>query len=142
LVRWFREASSDDLPVRTHSRDTDAGGVPDWHASFRAWLTAHPTAVDREGHVRSPFRFHLWVMSRGGWSGRVRAQFLYRLAVLDGDWLAAVRVAQMLTEDGEVMARDFATETLRQFWRRMQSEPRREVGGPKSESQHRAEEAS
>ena len=36
-------------------------GDPEWHAAFRAYLMAHPAAVDREGHVRSPFRF--WLMT-------------------------------------------------------------------------------
>jgi hypothetical protein len=132
---------ADDIPARIHSRDIDAGGAPQWHGAFRAWLTAPPSAVDREGHVRSPFRFWLWVMAGEGRSGRVRAEFLHRLAMFDGDWLAAIRVVTPVTDDGEVMARDFAVVSLQRFWRNMQTEPRRMEGGPKSESQHRAEEA-
>lgn len=139
LIRWFREASSDDIPARIHCRDIDGGGAPQWHASFRAWLTAHPSAVDREGYTRSPFRHWLWVMRGAGRSGRVRATFLHRLAVYDGDWLNAVR--SMPPDDLEVMLRDFVVESLRQHWRMMQSEPRRHVSGPKSEAQHAAEEA-
>ena len=139
LVRWFREAASDDIPARIHCRDIDDGGAPQWHAAFRAWLTADPRATDREGHVRSPFRFWLWTMRKSGWSGRVRADFLHRLAIYDGDWLNAVR--SMPPEDLEVMLRDFVVESLRQHWRNMQSEPRRHVAAPKSESQHQAEES-
>jgi hypothetical protein len=80
-------------------------------------------------------------MAGEGWSGRVRSEFLHRLASFDGDWLAACRTVGPLDGDAEVMARDFATESLRQFWRRMQSEPRRPERGPKSEAQHMAEEA-
>ena len=141
LVRWFMAAARDDVPLRIHSRDTADDGDPEWHPSFTAWLVAHPAAVDREGHVKSPFRFWLWVMRGQGQSGRVRAEFLYRLACLEGDWLAAARTITPLSDDGEVVARDFAVASLQQFWRRMQSEPRRHVREPqKSEAQHAAEE--
>lgn len=141
LIRWFLRESSDDIPARIHSRSTAEDGDPEWHGSFRAWLTAHPAAVDREGHTISWFRHWLWVMAGGGYSGRLRADFLVRLAHNGGDWLAAIRCVQPLTDDGEVMMRDFATETLKQFWRLMQVEPRREDRRPKSEAQHAAEES-
>jgi len=141
LVRWFMEVAAEDIPCRLHSRDTDAGGTPQWHGSFRARLTAHPAAVDREGHVRSPFRFWLWVMRGESRQGRVGAEFLYRLACLEGDWLAASRTITPLSDDGEIMARAFALVTLQAFWRRMQTAPRRPASKPKSDAQHAAEEA-
>ena len=139
LVRWFMDAAQDDIPVRIHSRDTDDGGTPQWHGSFRVWLMAHPAVTDREGYVRSPFRFWLWVMRGESRQGRVGAEFLYRLAVFEGDWLTAARTITPLTDDGEVMARAFALMTLQAFWRRMQTEPRRPAPKPKSEAQHVAE---
>ena len=141
LVRWFMDAAHDDIPQRIHNRDTADDGDPQWHAAFRAYLLAHPAATDREGHVRSPFRFWLWVMDGEGRSGRIRAHFLYHLARCDGDWIAAARTITPLTEDGEVVARDFAVRSLQQFWRMMQSEPRRTVAPPKSDAQHAAEES-
>jgi len=99
---------------------------------------AHPAAVDREGHVRSPLRFWLWVMRGESRQGRVGAEFLYRLAVLKGDWLAAARTITPLTRDGEVMARIYAVATLQAIWRRMQTEPRRHER-PRSEAQAVAE---
>lgn len=141
LVRWFCEAAADDIPTRINSSALDAGGAPQWHGSFRAWLTAHPAAVDKEGHVRSPFRFWLHSLHGEGRGSRVRSLFLYRLARLEGDWLAAVRSITPLTDDGEIVARDFATQSLQRFWDLMSTEPRRIVRAPKSEAQHRAEEA-
>ena len=140
LVKWFREAASDDIPTRIHSRDTADDGAPQFHPSFRSWLMAHPAAMDREGNIRSPFRFYLWRMRSESRQGRVGAEFLYRLACLDGDWLAAARTITTRTDDGEVMARVFAVSTLQAFWRRMQTEPRRPSNKPKSEAQHAAEE--
>lgn len=141
LVRWYMDAVGDDIPVRLHSRDTAEDGDPEWHPAFRAWLMAHPAAVDREGYVRSPLKFWLWLMTNEGRENRVMADFLYRLARLEGDWLAAARTITSLTDDGEVMARVFAVATLQKFWRRMQTEPRRHVREPqKSEAQHAAEE--
>ena len=140
LVRWFMLAAQDDIPVRIHSRETAENGNPEWHARFRAWLMAHPRTFDRDGDVISPFRFWLFVMKSESRQGRVAAEFLYRLACLDGDWLEACRTITPLTEDGEVMARAFAVTSLQVFWRRMQSTPRRFVSGPdKSEAQHAAE---
>jgi len=142
LVHWFMGAAADDIPARLHSRDTAEDGDPEWHAAFRAYLMAHPGAVDREGHVRSPLRFWLWIMTNEGRENRVMADYLYRLARLDGDWLAAARTITPLTDDGEVMARSFALAALQRFWRRMQTEPRRHIREPqKSEAQHSAEEA-
>jgi hypothetical protein len=139
LVRWFMDAAQDDSPQRIHSRDTADDGDPEWHPSFRAYLMAHPAATDREGHVRSPFRFWLWIMRGQGRRGRVGAEFLYDLARLEGDWLAAARRITPLTEDGEIMARSFAVDILQQFWRYMNTEPRRHVR-EKSDAQHAAEE--
>lgn len=141
LVRWFMDEAAADIPVRLHSRDTAEDGDPEWHASFRSYLMAHPAAVDREGEVRSPFRFWLWIMRGESRQGRVGADFLFRLAYLQGDWLAAVKTLTPLTEDGEVMARVYALSTLQAFWRRMQCEPRRMARAPKSEAQVAAEEA-
>ena len=142
LVRWFMLAAQDDIPVRIHSRETAEDGDPEWHASFRSWLTAHEAAVDREGNIRSPFRFWLWIMGNEGRENRVMADYLYRLAHCNGDWLAAARSITPLTEDGEVMAKAFAVAALQRFWRRMATEPRRHVREPqKSEAQHVAEES-
>ena len=141
LVRWYMDATSDDIPVRLHNRETADDGAPQMHPSLRAYLMAHPAAYDREGHVRSPFRFWLWVMRGESRQGRVGAEFLYRLACLEGDWLAAARTITPLTDDGEVMARAFAVVTLQAFWRRMQTEPRRHARAPKSEAQHAADSA-
>jgi hypothetical protein len=139
LVRWFMDAAADDIPVRLHSRDTADDGDPEWHPRFRAYLMAHPAAVDREGHVRSPFRWWLWIMRNEGRENRVMADYLYRLARFDGDWLAAARSITPLTEDGEIIAKAFAVAALQRFWRRMATEPRRHV--EKSEAQHTAEES-
>jgi len=141
LSRWYMAAAADDIPVRIHSRDTADDGAPQLHPSFRGWLMAHPAACDREGHVRSPFRFWLWVMKGESRQGRVGAEFLYRLACLDGDWLAAARLITPLTDDGEVMARIYTVATLQAFWRRMATEPRRPAPKPKSDAQHSAEES-
>lgn len=141
LIRWFMDEAEHDTPGRLHSREIADDGDFEWHASFRAYLMAHPGATDREGEVRSPFRFWLWVMQGEGLENRVMAEFLYRLARCDGDYIDAVRVVQPLTEDGEVIARSFALVALQRFWRRMQTTPRRAVRPKeKSEAQHAAEE--
>jgi hypothetical protein len=140
LVRWFMDAARDDIPIRIHSRDTAEDGDPQWHPSFQTWLLAHPAATDREGHVKSPFRFWMWVMSREGRDNRVMAEWLYEVACAEGDWLGCCRRMTPLTDDGEVMARAFAVTALQRFWRYMQRDPYPNAPR-KSESQHRAEEA-
>ena len=117
----------DDTPTRLHNRDTADDGAPQWHASLRSYLTAHPRSVDREGHVRSPYRWWLYTLRNEGRRGRVSAEFLFQLARHDGDWRSAVSTITPLTEDGEVVARVFAEQSLRRFWRMMQTEPRRHV---------------
>ena len=140
LVKWFMDEARNDIPARIHSRDTAEDGDPEWHASFRAYIIGHPGAYDRDGIVRSPFRFWLWIMAGEGRENRVMSEFLYRLARYDGDYLAAIRVVQPLTEDGEIMARAFAVGALQRFWRRMQSTPYRSVRAKqKSEAQIAAE---
>jgi len=148
LVRWFLAESADDIPARTHNRETDAGGVPEWHAAFRAWLTAPPDAVDKEGYVRSPLRFWLWKMRGNGGKDSRRAEFLFRLAVLGGDWQEAVHARRSMSKWKGDMAEAYALASLRIFWRLMQQEPRKFVGDPKglaerrigkSEAQHAAE---
>lgn len=141
LVKWFMDAAADDIPRRMHSRAYNEMGTPEWHGSFRAWLMSHPATTDDDGYVMSPFRFWMWEMKSEGRAARIGAEYLYRLACLDGDWLAAARTITPLTEDGEMMARAFALLTLQGFWRRMQSEPRKFVRRPKSEAQLTAEEA-
>ena len=141
LIRWYLSDAGDDIPVRLHNRDTDDGGYPQWHGAFRAWLTSHPAHVDREGHIRSPFRFWLWQMASNSRTGRVAAEWLYHLAALRGDWIESSRLITPLTEDGEVMARIYAVATLQHFWRLMQTQPHRLVSKPKSEAQHVAEES-
>jgi len=127
LIRWFRRETELAYPARIHSRDYSEGGTPEWHGAFRAWLLAHPGSTDREGDIKNPYRFWLWSMANGGRSGRVGAEYLYRLACLDGDWLAAARTFTPLTAEGEHLARAYAIATLRRFWRRMQTVPHREV---------------
>ena len=141
LVSWYMDAARDRIPARLHSRDTAEDGDPEWHVAFRAYLLAHPSATDREGYVRDPLAHWLWVMKSEGRENRVKAEFLYHLACLQGDWLAAARAITPLTEDGEVMAKAFAVAALQRLWRRMQTEPRTVVREPKSEAQHSAEEA-
>jgi hypothetical protein len=109
--------------------------------SFKQIRASDMICVDHDGHVRCPLKFWLWVMRNEGRSGRVRSEFLWRLAACEYDWLAAVRTVTPLTEDGEVMAQVYARDALQVFWRLMQSEPRREVHRPKSDAQHAAEEA-
>ena len=141
LIGWFMGEVADDIPVRLHSRDTADDGDPEWHPAFRRYIAGHPGAYDRDGEVHSPLRFWLWVMQGESWENRVMAEFLYRLARYEGDYLEAVRVVQPLTEDGEILARSFARDALRRFWRRMQTTPRRGVRvRDKSEAQHAAEE--
>lgn len=140
LVAWYLDAARERIPVRIHSRDTADDGSPDWHAQFRAYLMAHPSATDREGYVRDPLAHWLWVMKSEGRENRVMAEFLYRLGCLQGDWLAAARAITPLTDDGEVMAKAFAVAALQRLWRRMQTEPRKFIH-PKSDAQHAAEEA-
>jgi hypothetical protein len=38
-AQWFLERLSAEMPVRIHSRETDAGGDPAWHRAFELWLT-------------------------------------------------------------------------------------------------------
>jgi len=127
LVRWFMDEAESAVPVRLHSRDTADDGDPEWHASFRRYILGHPGITDDDGDILSPFRWYLWVLERGGLSGRIRAEFLYRLAMLEGDWLTAARTFTPLTEEGEVLVRPFAVETLQMFWRMMQTTPRKNV---------------
>ena len=140
LVRWYKSVVADAIPTRLHTRDFSEGGTPEWHAAFRAWLMGAPGALDRDGNVKNPYRFWLWRMKGEGRQSRVAADFLYRLACLRYDWLAAVRTITPLTDDGEVVARAFAEDALRRFWRLMQSDPHYHQPR-KSEAQHAAEEA-
>ena len=148
LIRWYSEAVGDAIPTRLHSRQMSEGGTPEWHAAFRAWLLAHPAATAREGYIRSPLRYWLWVLHRNGGRDKRRAEFLWRLAYADGDDMDAVHGRLSMSEWGQDMAEAYAIASLRILWRMMQSEPVKFERGPstvvdqgKSESQHRAEEA-
>jgi hypothetical protein len=157
LVAWHRAAWESEMPQRLHSRATDAGGGPDWHGEFRAYLYGAVTAVDDDGEARRPAHLVWTRWANGHGSNATRARFLHHLAFLGGDieaaWLAtmpAQRRAKLVGIES-VACSDFAYETLRRFYREVTrppvvySGPRRErsvtdrVG--KSESQHRAEDA-
>lgn len=146
LLHWYRDMVGDRIPARLHDRDTDGGGNPQWHSAFRAYLTAHPRATDREGYVRDPLSFWLWTLSRSGGKNKRRAEFLYRLAVLDFDWLEAVHARRSMSKWADDMAEDYALASLRKLWRMCQTEPQPHVREPrtvvdqgKSEAQHHAE---
>ena len=134
LIAWYQGVVSDAIPVRVHNRLTDAGGAPEWHGEFRAFLTAHPKAIDKEGYVRDPLAFWLWTMHRGGPKNKRRALFLFRLAHLDFDWLEAVHARKSMSKWREDMAEDYTVASLRVLWRRMQSEPEIRVRPPKDKS--------
>jgi hypothetical protein len=141
LVRWYLSEVAAEGPQRIHQRSLNEMGAPEWHGSFRAWLLARAFVTDEHGEVRFPVAFWLRIWAGEGRESRVGADFLYRLGCLDGDWLAAVRTFTPLTEDGEVMARIFATSVLQRFWRQMQTVPHKFVKPPRSEAQQNAEEA-
>jgi hypothetical protein len=44
---------ADECPVRIHSRETDAGGAPEWHPSFERWIDA-----ERDETPRTKTRFY------------------------------------------------------------------------------------
>ena len=121
LIAWYRREVDDSIPGRIHSRDIDGGGAPEWHGRFRAWLTAHPAAEDRDGNLIDPLRFWLWRMGR-------RGAFLYTLACVDFDWHVAARHWHVFDDDA---AHDYTRESLRRLWRMMYgpdgqpNEPRR-----------------
>ncbi len=143
LLHWFRGVVGDRIPIRIHNRDTDDGGYLQWHGAFRAYLTAHPMATDREGFIRDPLAFWLWQMSRKGAKAKRRGEFLFRLASLDFDWLEAVHGRRQMSAWSADMAEDYAHASLRILWRMYQSEPvkfeRKRI--EKSEAQVSAEEA-
>jgi hypothetical protein len=39
---------SAETPIRIHSRDTDAGGAPEWHTSFERWIDAKRDMTKRQ----------------------------------------------------------------------------------------------
>ncbi len=143
LLHWYRGVVGDRIiPIRIHNRDTDDGGYLQWHGAFRAYLTAHPMATDREGFIRDPLAFHLWQMAGKGAKGNRRAEFLYRLACLDFDWLAAVHARPKMSGLAVDMCEAYAHASLRILWRMCQSEPVKfERKTEKSEAQLDAEEA-
>lgn len=44
---------SDEAPMRIHSRETDAGGAPEWHPQFERWIDA-----ERDETPRSQTKFY------------------------------------------------------------------------------------
>ena len=92
LLAWFASEVSDAIPIRLVSRDLDAGGAPELHAAFLAWLDAPDTALDREGYVKFPFRYWVWRMGDGDGRAGKRARFCWLLAACDFDWRRAVRL--------------------------------------------------
>ena len=145
LLAWFASEVSDSIPVRLTSRETNEGGTPEWSGGLRHYLTGNPCATDKDGWVTSRLRCRLSGLYRHGGQDKHRAEFLYRLAASNGDWLTAVRSKNYSTSHWpEHECQAYAHASLRILWRLMQSEPVRYVPGPrieKSESQHRAEEA-
>lgn len=51
-VQRFAEEWRTEAPLRIHSRETDAGGAPEWHHSFEHWLGVN--AVDNDGRPINP----------------------------------------------------------------------------------------
>lgn len=153
LVRWFREAWESEMPTRLHSRDTDAGGSPDWHGEFKAYLTASVYAIDEEGSARRPMAVHWTRWSNSTGRDASRARFLYTLVCkgysVPNAWQALKGTP---TELGAVARDDFAYRTLARFWEVCQTPPRVYPPRPKedrkgalsrvgkSEAQHHAEE--
>lgn len=147
LISWFRHEWQAEMGTgKIHSRDTDEGGAPDWHARFKALIEAE--------NLRSfPVRYHLAGMARASRRGTRRAEFIFRLACTDYDVLATVRATSPagFDEHGEDWALDYAEMCLRRLWRKVtdvaandpsDGRPRRYLPRTgKSESQHRAEEA-
>jgi hypothetical protein len=37
-----------EVPIRIHSRETDAGGAPEWHTSFERWIDAERDMTRRQ----------------------------------------------------------------------------------------------
>ena len=109
-LRWFREEVEDAVPARIHSKDIDDGGSPQWHGAFRAWLTAHPAAEDREGNLLSPLRYWMWRLRDP------RYAFLLRLIATEFDWRWAGRLSLVAEEQA---AHDYCRETLRRLHRLM-----------------------
>lgn len=122
LLAWFRTEVEQAIPQRIHSRDTAEDGDPEWHAAFRAWLTMHPATEDRDGELRSPLRYALWVMggpgaeSQGPDRRTRRGAYLTALAALDFDWRRCAGLWGILNEQA---AYDYTRESLRQLRAKM-----------------------
>jgi len=141
LIRWYLSEVAAEAPQRLHQRGLNEMGAPEWHGSFRAWLLARAFVTDVHGDLRYPCAFWLRLWAGEGRESRIGAEYLFRLACLDGDWLAAARTITPLTEDGEIMARVYTVTVLQRFWRQMQTLPHKFVPGPRSEAQVTAEES-
>ncbi len=123
LLSWYRFEVEGRIPTRIHNRETSEGGAKEWHARFKAYLLAHPKATDEDGYVRDPLAFWLWTLSSGGPKNRRRGEFLYRLAVMDFDWLEAVHARRSFSKWAADMAEDYTVASLRILWDKMQREP-------------------
>lgn len=55
-VHELRKAYADEVPGRIHSRDTDAGGAPEWTPAFTHYLDGKPSATDPDETYLTPFR--------------------------------------------------------------------------------------
>jgi hypothetical protein len=109
LVRWFASEVGDAIPVRLHSRDTDSGGVPEFHQAFVQWLDAPDGALDREGYIKFPLRYWISRMGDQGRAGK-RARFCWLLAQCDFDWRRAAFLNKSAADDDA--AHDYARATL------------------------------
>jgi len=124
LLAWYRAEVGATIPQRIHSRETAEDGDPEWHNAFRRWLTAHPSAEDRDGQLVSPLRFWLWRL------GGSRAAYLRLLAYVDCDVTRAANLHGIASAD---VAHDYTRECLRRLYRLMYAEsgvpnePRRDV---------------
>ena len=125
LVSWFRVCIHEEAPTTIHKHelwrdwghDGDGGsklGTLAWSEPFRRFILAvdHPSAVDEDGRYRLPLRAALSRWARHP-KYAVPAQYLYQLALLDGDWR---RLADNLSYPSALMEM-FLETALYRFWR-------------------------
>ena len=125
LVAWFRECIHNEAPTTIHKNelwrdwghDGDGGsklGTLAWSEPFRRFIEGvdRPSAFDDDGRYRLPLRAAI-----ARWARRpdrcVSAQYLYQMALLDGDWR---RLADRLSYPHEFMEL-YMKSCLHEFWR-------------------------
>lgn len=111
-VHELRKAYADEVPGRLHSRDTDAGGVPEWTPAFAHYIDGRPSATNPDETYVTPFRAAITFMERGDVAQQMRATVI-RWVVVGG--MDPTEAAKQWAPFERVVA----LHACRAFWRAM-----------------------